>query len=126
MGKLSQKTIEHLATYMKSATPYARTQIKFKFTTRDAGQEAYDMLMEDYSDVCDKQYGEATPKIFRLGFVDADTRLKVLEEIKDAVAKYNISDGDTTKSKLASWGLYLAIGVAAIVIIIALWRKFKA
>ena len=128
MGRISQQTTEHLATYMKDATPYGKTQIKFKFTNKEAGSQAYELLMQDYADVCDKQYGEDTPKIFRLGFVDADTRTAVLSEIKQAVAAYNASGtggADKYIEKISGWITYLLIGVAAVVIFVLLWKKYK-
>lgn len=126
MGRISQQTTEHLAIYMKDATPYGKTQIKFKFTNKEAGNQAYELLMQDYADVCDKQYGEGTPKIFRLGFVDADTRTAVLSEIKQAVAQYNAADSNGPDiQKISGWITYLLIGVAAVVIFVLLWKKYK-
>ena len=123
--RISQQTAAHLATYMTGISPYGKTQIKFKFTNKSAGAEAYEMLKRDYADVCDKDYGEKTPKIFRLGFVDADTRSAVLSEIKQAVAEYSASSGSAIGPKVKTWGIYLAVGILVFAIILFVWKKVR-
>lgn len=130
--RLSNATIELLATYMTECKAAYKTQIYFCFSNKEAGAEAFDMLKSDLADVCNYDawsgwFGWGDKRDFYLGFVDASTRSAVLSEIKQAVAEYNASDGGAGNfvKKLSGWTTYILIGVAAVVILILLWKKYK-
>ena len=130
MGRLRPQTIELLATYMTECKAAYKTQIYFCFSNKEAGSEAFDMLRNDLSGVCNYDawsgwFGWGDKRDFYLGFTDASTRSAVLSEIKQAVADYNTSGGSDVKTKLKGWGTYLAKGAAAVAIIILLWKRFK-
>lgn len=130
MNRLSQQTIELLAAYMTECKAAYSTQIYFCFSNKEAGSEAFDMLMQDLSSVCNYSaysgwFGWGDKRDFYLGFVDASTRSEVLSEIKQSVAAYNASGGESGLKKLMGWGTWLIIGAAAVAIFILLWKKFK-
>lgn len=129
--KLSKQTIEQLAAYMTDCEAAYKTQIYFCFSNKEAGAEAFDLLKKDLAGVCNYDawsgwFGWGDKRDFYLGFTDANTRSEVLSEIKRAVAEYNASEGPGLGQKLTQWVLYLGIGALLIVIIILLWKKFKA
>lgn len=133
MGKLRQQTIELLAAYMTECEAAYKTQIYFCFSNKEAGAEAFDLLTEDLSSVCNYSaysgwFGWGDKRDFYLGFTDASVRNEVLSEIKQAVAEYNTSSMTGLESglkKLASWSAYLIIGALSVAIFVLLWRKFK-
>lgn len=129
--KLSKQTIELLAAYMTEIEAAYGTQIYFCFSNKEAGEEAYDHLKEDLGSLCNYDawsgwFGWGDKRDFYLGFTDAQTRSEVLSAIKQAVAEYNATEGPGIGQKLTQWVLYLGIGALLIVIIVLLWKKFKA
>lgn len=128
-SRLSNQTIELLAAYMTDCDVAYKTQIYFCFSNKEAGAEAYDLLKMDLADVCNYDawsgwFGWGDKRDFYLGFTDAETRSRVHSEIMAAVAEYNATSPGIGP-KLKGWATYLAIGAAAVIIIILLWRKFK-
>ena len=122
---LSQQTIEHLATYLKKTALYGKKQLRLTFTNKEAGREAKELLQNDLKGEIEIR-DDGGPKIFRLKFKDSSARSEFLSYMNKAVADYNTSEGPKLGEKLTQWVLYLGIGALMIVIIVLLWKKFKA
>lgn len=123
---LSQQTIEVLAAYLKKTALYGKKQLRLTFTNKEAGAEAKELLQRDLQGFITRIADDGGPKIFRLVFPDSSKRSEFLSYMNSAVAEYNATDGPKVGEKLTQWVLYLGIGVLLIVIVVLLWRKFKA
>ena len=130
MAKLTNDQIEYLYMYREEMEPAYKTQIYFCFKDVESGETAYDFLKQAYSseinyDAWSGWFGWGDKRDFYLGFTDTETRNRVYQEIKQAIADYQASGGKTFFDKAKDWGKYLFIGAAAVAILILLWKRLK-
>lgn len=144
MKQLSQQQRQHFAYHNEAFDKAYTTQIYFCFDSKENGEEAFDYLQDVYSDECNYNawsgwFGIGDKRDFYLGFVSADARDAVYNDLKNAVASIKNTNqyqdayltdapettdtGDTGKK--TDLTTYIIIGAAAAIIIALLWKRKK-
>lgn len=130
---LTTKQIDYIARHKEEITKAYKTQIYFSFDSKDTGEMAFDYLMEAYPDDINYSaysgwFGWGDKRDFYLGFNDVATRDRIFNELTKATDITN-PDGawstDTTGSTASNTALYIAIGAAAFLIILAVWKRSR-
>ena len=134
----------HLSNYMTAMDKAYKTQIYFCFKDVDSGENAFKFLKNVYADECNYDawsgwFGIGDKRDFYLGFVSAQARDNVYNDIKNAVDQYestnqyqeeNLNGGsgegqDAFTAKSKDWTTYLIIGAAVVAVIMLLWDRKK-
>lgn len=123
----------YIARHKEEITKAYKTQIYFCFDSKDAGEMAFDYLMEAYpNDINYSAYsgwfGLGDKRDFYIGFNDAATRDRIFNELTkstDVTDPDNALNGESSSATSSNTVLYIAIGAAAFLIILAAWTRSR-
>ena len=150
MKTLSKQQIAFLSNHMEAMDRAYKTQIYFLFDSKSSGQEAFNFLKNVYSDECNYDawsgwFGLGDKRDFYLGFISAQARDNVYNDIKNARDAYEStnqyqenldgengslndgvdSSGITQNTFTNNSTTYIIIGAAVIILVLLLWDRKK-